>query len=102
MKRERNKQMAKLKKIGAVWEAKDSTPETPKYFLKLGQKNEKKPQYDLTVEVTVKDNNGKVVAQTTDGFLTLSDPRRSPVLDENQKAKLPQKLQFEVLVGDND
>lgn len=90
--------MGKLTRVGSVWEAKTSTPENPKYFMKLGQKNDKKPQFDVTVEVTVKDANGKVLSQSTDGFITLSDPRKSQFASPN----IPEKLLFDVLVGNDD
>ena len=91
-------QKRKLTRIGQVWESKDSTKENPKYFLKLGNNGNKDPKYDLTVEVTVKNAAGEVVAKTTDGFLTLSDPRKSPFANEAALAKVP-NLAFEVLVA---
>jgi hypothetical protein len=87
-----------MTRIGAIWETKQSTPEEPKYFMKLGQSNPKKPQYDLTVEVTVKDKDGNVVSQNTNGFLTIADPRKSQFASPN----IPEKLQFDVLIGSND
>lgn len=51
----------------------------------LGQKG-KKEEYNLSVEIIVRDNAGKVVARQTDGFINLSDPRTEP--DELLKANL--------------
>lgn len=90
--------MAKLTRVGSVWEAKTSTPENPKYFMKLGQSNPQKPQYDVTVEVTVKNAKGEVISQSKDGFITLSDPRKSQYAGPN----IPEKLLFDVLVGSED
>ncbi len=87
--------MSKLLRIASVWEKKDSTPDNPKFFMRLGQQNPKKPQYDLSVEITVKDKDGNVVTQMKDGFLTLSDPRKSQYASPN----IPEKLHFDVLIG---
>ena len=89
--------MAKQTRIGSVWQTKASTAEDPKFFLRLGQKNPKKPQYDLTVEVTVKDKDGNVVSKLTDGYLTLADPRKSQFASPN----IPEKLHFDVLIGND-
>lgn len=45
--------------------------------LALGNKS-KNERYNLTVEVVVRDNTGKVVAKQTDGFIDLVDPRAEP------------------------
>ena len=90
--------MAKLTRIGSVWETKASTPENPKYFLKMGQSNPAKPQYDITVEVTVKNAKGEVLSQSKDGYITLMDPRKSQYASPN----LPEKLLFDVLIGSED
>jgi hypothetical protein len=64
----------------------------------LGQKG-KDPKWDLSVEIIVKDNNGKVVAKQTDGFLDVVDPRKEPedllaagFIDEAQAEKMKQGL----------
>ncbi len=44
----------------------------------LGQKNPKKPEWDQSVEIIVRDNKGKILAQQTDGFLEVVDPRKEP------------------------
>jgi hypothetical protein len=62
--------MAKYIDIGTL-QVKNGT------FLALGRKN--KPgyeKYDLSVEIIVKDNTGKVVAHQKDGFINLVDPRK--------------------------
>lgn len=84
----------KFTKLGTVWSKKED-PDA--FFVKLGNKG-KNTQYDLTVEITVKDSEGKVVAQQTDGFLTLSDPRKSPNANAEQLAKVP-NLQFDILLA---
>lgn len=87
-------QKRKFTKLGTVWSKKED-PDS--FFVKLGNKG-KNEQYDLTVEITVKDATGKVVAQQTDGFLTLSDPRKSPMANQEQLAKVP-NLQFDILLA---
>ena len=43
----------------------------------LGKKG-KDPKYNLSVEVIVRDGAGKIVAQQTDGYINLVDPRTLP------------------------
>lgn len=93
---------AKMHKIGQLWTKKDD-PE--KFYIQLGNKN-KNAQYDLTVEITVKNADGTVVAQRSttgkDGlFLALSDPRNNPNASESSKAGLDKvpNLKFDVLLG---
>jgi len=83
----------KFTKVGQVWAKKDD-PEA--FFVKLGQKG-KNADYDLTVEITVKNAAGEIVAQQTDGFLNLSDPRKSPFADEASLSKVP-GLRFDILL----
>lgn len=90
--------MSKLTRIGSVWQTKASTSEDPKFFLRLGQQNPKKPQYDVSVEVIVKDANGVVIQTMKDGFLTLTDPRKSQYVSPN----IPEKLHFDVLIGNEE
>lgn len=64
--------MAKYIEIGTL-QVKNGT------FLALGRKN--KPgydKYDLSIEIIVKNKEGKVVARQTDGFINLVDPRKQP------------------------
>ncbi len=72
----------------------------------------KKPEYNLTVELIVKDNTGKVIAKQTDGFINLVDPRTQPnelysagIISEekfhqmqDQLKSLPAKIKFQLLV----
>lgn len=65
----------------------------------LGQKNDKKPDFNQTVEMIVRDNRGKIVAQQTDGFLDVVDPRKEPedlfsagVIDEEQFKKMKENV----------
>ena len=54
-------------------------------YIALGKKSKTPSQYDLTVEVVVKDAKGKVVARQTDGFLEVVNPRTLPdqLLEKN-------------------
>jgi len=92
-----NEQKTKFTQVGQVWSTK---ADPDKFFIKLGRQNKNNPKYDLTVELVVKDANGTVVATQTDGFLNLSDPRKSPFAKEESLAKVP-NLQFDILVGTN-
>lgn len=53
-------------------------------FLALGNKGAKE-QYNVSVEIIVRDNNNNVIHQQTDGFVNLQDPRTLP--DELLKLK---------------
>lgn len=68
--------MTKNVEIGnlIVKQNKDGTVNT---FIALGRKNKdvKYSKYDISVEVTVRDNTGKVISSQKDGFINLSDPR---------------------------
>lgn len=83
-----------MSKIGAVWASKK---DPNKFSIKLGQESDN-AKYNLSVEVIVKDGSGKVVAQQKDGFLTLKDPRQGTFLSDEQKAKIPATLQFDLLI----
>jgi hypothetical protein len=76
---------SKYIKIGSIIATDNKNdPNGPKRIsIGLGQKG-KNTQYDLSVEVLVKDKSGKVVARQTDGFINLVDPRTQP--DELLKA----------------
>lgn len=86
---------SKLTRIGQIWEAKDSTEENPKYYMKLGNDRNKDPKYNISVEVIVRDNEGNLLTQSKDAFLTIADPRRS----QYSKGTEPKNLLFEVLAN---
>lgn len=87
----------KTAKIGAVWQSKDKEDQ---FYVALGQKSDN-PDYDFSVEVTVKDGNGKVVAQQTNGFLQLWDPRKSQYANHDALSKIP-NLQFDLTINKPD
>lgn len=65
----------------------------------LGQKNDKKPEWDQTVEIIIRDKNGKILAQQKDGWLDVVDPRNEPkdllaagAIDEAQAEKMKENL----------
>lgn len=67
-------------KVGSLIKSEKEVNGVKKSWLSigLGQKNDKRPEYDQTVEIIVRDNKGKVVAQQTDGWLDLVNPREEP------------------------
>lgn len=68
----------KTVKIGSVWlnEVTSASGEAKKVpSIKLGSKGNKDPQYDLSVEIIVRDSKGTVVARQTDGFVNMYAPR---------------------------
>lgn len=84
----------KTAKIGKIWASKDN-PDN--YYLSLGEKSDK-PEYHYDVTVTVKNGNGDVVAEQTNGFLSLFDPRKSAYANHDALAKVP-NLQFELAIN---
>jgi|GEM_PF-4393848 hypothetical protein len=90
---------SKLNKIGAVWRKKDDSG----FYIRLGNESKTKPEYNLSVEVIVRNAQGEVVAKQTDGFLTLLDPREQAEKFNNTKAleglaKVP-GLHFEIFAA---
>jgi hypothetical protein len=93
---------AKMHKIGQLWTKKD---DDNKFYIKLGDKN-KNSDFDLTVEIIVKNSKGEIVAQrSTEGedglFLALNDPRTKPNITPSALAGLEKvpNLKFDVLLG---
>jgi hypothetical protein len=68
--------MSKTVKIGAIWvnerEVNGQMVKSPS--IKLGVKSSK-PEYNLSVEVIVRDHTGKVIAKQTDGYINLYKPK---------------------------
>ena len=97
---------SKYVKIGSVIKSirKDGSEN---FSIGLGSKG-KNPQYNLSVELVVRDSNGKVVARQTDGFINLNNPRTEPdellqrgIITEEKAHemkqnlnKLPDKIKF--------
>lgn len=73
--------------------------------IKLGNRMKKdhpkyNPDYDLSVEITVKDGNGKVVAHSVDGFVNLRNPRDFKPDPEKEQAtrNVPENLKYELVI----
>lgn len=83
-----------------VTEVTDNRTNQPKKLLSIGLGNKgNNPTYNTSVTVTVRDGNGKVIAEQTDGFLELTDPRKEPdellaagLVDESQHAKMTENV----------
>jgi len=60
-------------KLGTVLKNKDGEGQ----YIALGNAKAKEDKYRFSVEVIVRDAAGKVLAQQTDGFISVFDPRRS-------------------------
>ena len=105
--------MAKYIDIGNLM-VKENDKGEKSVFLTLGKTNKdpKYSKYDLHVEIVVKDNEGKVVARQTDGFVGLVDPRTQPrellakeliskkMAEEMEEraAKLPEMIKYKLQV----
>lgn len=87
--------MAQIKKykVGAVQTKKDKSGVT----VKLGNysKNEK---YKTTTQIIVRNHEGKVLADVTDGFLQVVNPREREGLTEEQLARIPEYIRNELFV----
>lgn len=92
----------KLTKIGSLWAGmrtftQDDGSQISKNMVSiaLGQSKNKDPKYNTTVEIIVRDSEGKVIHQQTDGFLNLLDPRDVSKTPE----KVPAGLKYDVLAS---
>ena len=85
--------MAKYRKIGSVFKGKTGP------FIALGDSKSKNEKYNFTVEIVVKDNQGKVIAEQKNGFINLNDPRKEPtrlleanLISEDTAAEMEEKV----------
>ena len=85
------KKVNKYVKVGNVIKTKKGN-----FTLALGNNRAKDDKWNYSVEFTVKDAKGNVVYQQTDGFLNLFDPRKRPNASEEEVARIPETLKFEV------
>lgn len=79
-------------------------------FVALGQKG-KDPKWNTTVEITVKDANGKVISHQVDGFMQVNNPHKvseqllASLSEEQQQkaleraAKVPENILSELFVN---
>jgi len=79
-------------KVGNVMKRKDGTG----VFIALGNSKAKNEKYRYSVELTVRDFSGKVVGTTTDGLLSITDPRTRPGITEDQAANIPDSIKNEI------
>lgn len=85
---------AKFHKIGAVVKKNNGKG----VVVVLGNPNSKKEEYRTTVELTLKDSKGNILAQSKDGFLTVFDPRKRPGITEEQAEKISSRLVSELFL----
>lgn len=62
----------KYTRIGQVLKSKDKPGQS---YIVLGNKKNKDPKYNLSVEITVRNDAGEVIAKQTDGFVSVFEPR---------------------------
>lgn len=89
-------------KVGTVQTKKDKSGVT----VALGSFS-KDEKFRTTVEVTVKDSTGKVLAKAENGFLQVQDPRKrtnkdGTPLSEEQAAKIPAWIKSELFLVVNE
>jgi hypothetical protein len=82
----------KYVKIGAVLD----TGKGP--FIVLGNSKSTDPKYVSTVNLQVLDGNGEVLVEGTNGAVSLFDPRRRPGISEEQAAKIPDTVVYELVI----
>lgn len=82
-------------------------------FLGLGNDRNKDPKFNTSVQVIIRDHQGKVVHDQTNGFINLVDPRTQPddllragiiteEVSEKMKAgleRLPEKIKYTLEVN---
>lgn len=70
MQRANSNKKNKYTRLGQVLKGKDGGS-----YITLGNDRNKDPKYNYSVEVTVRNSSGEVVAKQTDGYLSVFDPR---------------------------
>ncbi len=86
--------MIKKFKVGTVQTKKDNSGVT----VRVGNPISKNPKYVLNVKLTVTDGEGNVVAEATNGYLQVLDPRLDPNKTEEQIAQIPAYVKQELFV----
>lgn len=67
-----------------------------------GNSKAKDPKYQFSVEVTIKDAEGKVVTKASNPLFTVSDPRKRPGIKDEDMAKIPASLVSELFFVENN
>lgn len=67
-------------------------------FVVLGNEKEKNEAYRYNVEVRVTNLKGEKVAYSKNGTLSLFDPRKRKGITEEQAAKVPAVVQWELVL----
>lgn len=70
MQRPKSIKKNKYTRVGQVLKGKDGGS-----YITLGNDRNKDPKYNYSVELTVRNSAGEVVAKQTDGYLSVFDPR---------------------------
>ena len=93
-----SEQKAKWHKVGAVVKKSNGKG----VCILTGNSKAKDAKYQFTVELTVKDGNGKKLFSTTNPLLNVSDPRKRPGITEEDAAKIPASLVSELFFVENN
>ena len=88
--------MAKFHKIGKIMTKKDKSGS----YIALGDPKGKK--YAFSVDIRIRDANDAVIFEGSDVFVTIKDPRDNPHLTEEQKNKIPDFIEAELIVVEQD
>lgn len=102
--------MAKMAKLGTLMKFEKNGKSW--LSVALGQNKPGSEKYNYSVEIIVRDSNGKVVANQKDGFIKLQDPRKAPdellaagAISEEQADKMrervpniPDKVKYELFI----
>ncbi len=89
--------MIKRFKVGTVQLKKDRSGTT----VQLGNQS-RNEKYATTVEVIVRDGQGKELARSTGGYLKVENPRTRPGITEEQAAKIPEWIKSELFLVVDD
>lgn len=95
--------MVKKFKIGTVQLKKDKSGVT----VKVGNPESKNEKYRTSVEITVRDAAGEVLATAVDGYLVVQDPRKrvkenGEGLSEAELARIPEWVKSELFLMVSD
>lgn len=82
----------KYTKVGAVLKGQKGS------FVVLGNTKSRNEKYNYNVEIRVTDNSGNVITEQKNGILSVFDPRKRPGISEEDSARIPESVLYELFV----
>jgi len=83
---------SKFKKVGAVLKGNKGS------FIVLGNSKAKNEKYNYNVTLTLTDSKGELLAEQTNGLLSVFDPRKRPGITDEERERIPESVLMELFV----